>query len=99
VICPERINPIIKKILPLIPQPNLTGELNNYFASAGILFDRWTIDSKINLLWRPTCPQSMLAAQKLAGMGYSNVKTYEGGLEEWNNTGHRIERLEQAGAV
>jgi carboxypeptidase family protein/TonB-dependent receptor-like protein len=48
VICPERISPIIKKILPLIPTPNLAGETNNYFASAGFLFDRWTIDSKVN---------------------------------------------------
>jgi outer membrane receptor protein involved in Fe transport len=48
VICPDRISPIIKKILPLIPAPNLPGETNNYFASAGFLFDRWTIDSKVN---------------------------------------------------
>lgn len=44
----SRINPIIKKILPLIPAPNLSGETNNYFASAGFLFDRWTVDSKVN---------------------------------------------------
>src|SRR5262249_32267851 len=48
VICQDRISPIIKKILPLIPAPNLSGETNNYFASAGFLFDRWTIDSKVN---------------------------------------------------
>jgi hypothetical protein len=48
VICPDRISPIIKKILPLIPTPNLSGETNNYFASAGFLFDRWTVDSKVN---------------------------------------------------
>lgn len=48
VICPDRISPIIKKILPLIPLPNLPGETNNYFASAGFLFDRWTVDSKVN---------------------------------------------------
>lgn len=48
VICPDRISPIIKKILPLIPAPNLPGEVNNYFASAGFLFDRWTVDSKVN---------------------------------------------------
>jgi rhodanese-related sulfurtransferase len=47
----------------------------------------------------PNCPQSTLAAQKLAEMGYSNVKAYEGGLEEWKKTGHRIERLEQAGTA
>ena len=48
VICPDRISPIVKKILPLIPSPNLPGETNNYFASAGFLFDRWSVDSKIN---------------------------------------------------
>ncbi len=48
VICADRISPAIKKILPLIPLPNLPGEVNNYFASAGFLFDRWTIDSKVN---------------------------------------------------
>lgn len=48
VICADRISPIIKKILPLIPAPNLPGETNNYFASAGFLFDRWTVDSKVN---------------------------------------------------
>jgi Carboxypeptidase regulatory-like domain len=48
VICADSISPIIKKILPLIPTPNLSGETNNYFASAGFLFDRWTVDSKVN---------------------------------------------------
>lgn len=48
VICPDRISSIVKKILPLIPSPNLPGQTNNYFASAGFLFDRWTIDGKIN---------------------------------------------------
>lgn len=48
VICPDRINASVKKILPLIPQANLPGETNNYFASAGFLFDRWTVDSKVN---------------------------------------------------
>ncbi len=48
VICPDRISSIVKKILPLIPSPNLPGQSNNYFASAGFLFDRWTIDGKIN---------------------------------------------------
>ncbi len=48
VICPDRIDASVKKILPLIPAPNLAGNTNNYFASAGFLFDRWTLDSKIN---------------------------------------------------
>lgn len=47
----------------------------------------------------PTCPQSLQAAQKLMDLGYTNVKAYEGGLEEWKNAGNKIERLEQASAA
>lgn len=47
----------------------------------------------------PKCPQSMLAAQKLVELGYTNVKAYEGGIEEWKNAGHEIARLEQATAA
>ncbi len=58
VIPPGRIDPIVQKILPLIPLPNLRNpdgtipELNNYFVSAPFLFDRWTLDTKIN--WNVT---------------------------------------------
>src|SRR5436309_1927738 len=54
VIPPGRIDPIVQKILPLIPLPNLRNpdgtipELNNYFVSAPFLFDRWTLDTKIS---------------------------------------------------
>jgi rhodanese-related sulfurtransferase len=44
----------------------------------------------------PTCPQSLEAAQKLTALGYTNVRAYEGGLEEWKKAGNKIERLEQA---
>ncbi len=47
----DRIDPIVKKIIALIPLPNLpsaTPEQNNYFATAPFKFDRWTIDSKVN---------------------------------------------------
>ena len=47
----------------------------------------------------PKCPQSLQAAQKLMNLGYTNVKAYEGGLEEWKNAGNKIERLEQASAA
>jgi rhodanese-related sulfurtransferase len=47
----------------------------------------------------PQCPQSLQAAQKLMDLGYTNVKAYEGGLEEWKNAGNKIERLEQASAA
>lgn len=47
----------------------------------------------------PTCPQSLQAAQKLTDLGFTNVRAYEGGLEEWKNAGNTIERLEQVRAA
>jgi rhodanese-related sulfurtransferase len=47
----------------------------------------------------PQCPQSLQAAQKLMDLGYTNVKAYEGGLEEWKNAGNKIDRIEQASAA
>jgi rhodanese-related sulfurtransferase len=47
----------------------------------------------------PKCPQSLQAAQKLMDLGYTNVRAYEGGLEEWKNAGNKIERLEEARAA
>ena len=47
----------------------------------------------------PKCPQSASAAQKLIDLGYTRVRAYEGGLEEWKNTGHEIVRLERANAA
>jgi hypothetical protein len=44
----DRIDPAVKKILPLIPLPNLPGDTNNYYVTAPFLFDRWTVDSKVN---------------------------------------------------
>jgi rhodanese-related sulfurtransferase len=44
----------------------------------------------------PKCPQSMYAAKKLTELGYTNVKAYEGGIEEWKNDGNNIARLEQS---
>ncbi len=51
VICPTRINPIASKIVSLIPLPNQPGanpETSNYYASAPFIFDRWTLDTKVN---------------------------------------------------
>src|SRR5262245_14738710 len=50
-ICPEPINPIPAYIISLIPLPNQTGsnpEINNFYASAPFIFDRWTLDTKVN---------------------------------------------------
>ena len=44
----------------------------------------------------PTCPQSLQAARKLMDLGFTNVRAYEGGLEEWKNAGNNIERQASA---
>ncbi len=51
-IIPEsRIDPISRKILALLPTPNVAGagEQNNYYAEGGFEFDRHTIDTKVDL--------------------------------------------------
>ncbi|HEY9401710.1 MAG TPA: rhodanese-like domain-containing protein [Pyrinomonadaceae bacterium] len=40
----------------------------------------------------PHCPQSGYAAEKLQTLGYTNVRAYEGGLEEWKGLGREVER-------
>ncbi len=62
-----RQDPIAKKIIALIPDPNLPGISNNYYASAPFQFDRNTIDSKVN--WTPT--------QKLTAFVRFSVLHYE----------------------
>lgn len=47
----------------------------------------------------PNCPQSAMAAQKLAGFGFTNVRAYEGGLEEWKNAGYAVEQFAQSATV
>lgn len=45
---PDRIDPIVKKIIALTPLPNLPGLTNNYFATGPFAFDRHTLDAKAN---------------------------------------------------
>lgn len=51
----NRINPISARLLSELPLPNLTDadgsvpEQNNYFAQAPFIFNRWTLDTKVNL--------------------------------------------------
>ena len=42
----------------------------------------------------PHCPQSGHAAEKLQSLGYTNVRAYEGGLEEWKGLGREVVRAE-----
>jgi hypothetical protein len=52
IIPPDRIDPIAKKIIDLMPLPNLPGETRNYFVQAPFIFNRWTLDTKLN--WNAT---------------------------------------------
>lgn len=58
VIPDSRISPVAKKIIPFVPLPNLRDadssipEFNNYFVQAPFVFNRWTVDSKVN--WNAT---------------------------------------------
>jgi hypothetical protein len=52
VIPADRISPVAAKIVPHLPMPNLSGEFNNYFVQAPFVFDRWTLDTKMN--WNAT---------------------------------------------
>jgi rhodanese-related sulfurtransferase len=36
-----------------------------------------------------------MAAEKLQTLGYTNVRAYEGGIEEWKRAGHTVEVAEQ----
>jgi hypothetical protein len=49
---PSMRNSIVQKIIPLIPAPNLGGDLRNYFASGSEVLDRWATDMKSN--WNVT---------------------------------------------
>ncbi len=57
-----RINPTVRKLADATPVPNVAGlentfTANNYFAAAPFLFDRHTVDSKVN--WNATNKLSM----------------------------------------
>ncbi|MGH9628689.1 MAG: TonB-dependent receptor domain-containing protein, partial [Bryobacteraceae bacterium] len=55
----DRINPISRKLADLTPLPNLPGDFinDNFFAGGSYLFDRHTVDSKVN--WNATSKFSM----------------------------------------
>ncbi len=40
----------------------------------------------------PSCPQSSLAAAKLAAAGFRGVRLFHGGLEAWTDAGLALER-------
>ncbi len=66
----NRKDPIVQKIIPLIPQPNLPGESNNYFASGPTITDRLMFDNKVN--WNITSRSTLFGRFSLLDMTYSN---------------------------
>ena len=54
VIPANRISPVAQKLIPFLPLPNLRNadgsvpEFNNYFVQPRFIFNRWTVDSKVN---------------------------------------------------
>ena len=44
----DRISDVAKKIRQYWPEPNLPGDFNNYFVQPLFVFNRWTVDSKVN---------------------------------------------------
>jgi Carboxypeptidase regulatory-like domain/TonB dependent receptor len=52
VIPANRISPIASQLMGFMPLPNLPGEMNNYFVQPRFVFNRWTVDSKVN--WNAT---------------------------------------------
>jgi hypothetical protein len=54
VIPDNRISEVTKKLISFMPLPNLpnAGEFNNYFVQPLFIFNRWTLDSKMN--WNAT---------------------------------------------
>ena len=94
-----RIDPIVSRLLALVPLPNITNpdgsipETNNYFVQAPFVFNRWTLDTKVN--WNATqklnffgrfsvldffTENATVFGQQLQGqaMGTSNPGTGEG---------------------
>ena len=47
----------------------------------------------------PSCPQSRQAAEKLWTLGFTNVRAFEGGLEEWKSAGRGLERVDATTAA
>jgi hypothetical protein len=52
VIPQNRISEVARKLMSFMPLPNLPGEMNNYFIQPRFIFNRWTVDSKVN--WNAT---------------------------------------------
>lgn len=82
VICPNRISPIAQRIIGFIPAPNQVGpnpEIDNYFASASFVFDRWTLDTKLN--WSATPSFNMFGRFSVLDFYTFNQPTFNNELQ------------------
>ena len=77
----DRIDPTARRLLALLPLPNLatTAETNNYFAQAPFILNRWTLDTKVN--W--------VATQKMNVFGRFSVLDFF--TENGTNFGHELQ--------
>ncbi len=80
----SRLDPIMGKILALLPAPNLPGTLNNYFISTPINRTTQVIDAKIN--WNPT-PKASLYGRS----GTVNAVGFTGNVFDGQDIGGPIE--------
>ena len=69
----------MSKIIPLIAQPNLPGETNNYFASGRINLNRWAWDAKAN--WNITDRTSMWGRFSWMSVDYLDDTIFNGLLQ------------------
>lgn len=83
---PTRFDPIVaQKLLPLIPLPNLPkadgtfGDQNNYFVQAPFIFDRWTLDSKVN--WAVNSKLNVFGRYSLLKFSTTNATLFGSALE------------------
>jgi Carboxypeptidase regulatory-like domain/TonB dependent receptor len=81
----ERWDPVALQILQRMPLPNLNGangvfpETNNYFAQAPFVFDRWTVDSKVN--WNVTQKASVFGRFSILDFATRNDTMFGTALE------------------
>ncbi len=47
----------------------------------------------------PKCTASSIAAEKLDTLGFSDIWRFEGGMQEWKNSGYCVEGLAYKGKV
>jgi Carboxypeptidase regulatory-like domain/TonB dependent receptor len=82
----ERWDPVARMLLQRLPLPNLNQrpdgtypEANNYFAQAPFIFDRWTVDSKVN--WNVTEKASVFGRFSILDFATRNGTLFGTALE------------------